>query len=224
MASHPEYAHLPAGREPGHQTLYVPFESRRKGGMFAMVIIGIVLIGAGAYFTAAPPNPAKDQPAILALAFFGGIGLAVIAWAAFLYYRGLPKPAHFSIEVEDIELRRGDTSRAVVTCDNPAGVRGEARVGVVCRSFYASKFETSLQPGEIGGGTVAVTEKLEGQSAGSWQSLDYENGPVTVEFTVPADGPYSYEGHHLSLAWNVMVSEGDGPNPRYAHGPFWVLP
>lgn len=224
MASHPEYAHLPEGREPGYQSRYVPREATRKGGMLAMVVIGVLLIGVGAYFTAEPPNPAKDQAAVLALVFFGGIGLAVIAWAAFLYYRGLPKPAPFTIELDTDELRRGDSSRAVITCDNPAGVRGEVRVGVVCREFYSAQTSHNLQPGEIGAGSVETTETREGQVAGTWQALADGDGPVAIEFTVPGESPYSYEGHHVSLAWNVVVAEYRGDRPRYAYGPFWVLP
>jgi hypothetical protein len=217
VPSHPEYAHLPAGREPGWQTQTKSREARRQAGIVAMVVVGVMLIGAGVYFTVEPPNPSKDQPAILALAFFGGIGLGVIAWAGFLWWRRRPKPSAFSVEAEDSELRRGESSRATVRLLDPARVEGGVRIGVVCREFVTVEVNQATND-------LWLQELRDAEVTGSWQPLDPEAGEWTVEFTVPEGSPYSYEGHYVSVAWGVVVEEERVLGAKQTIDPFWVLP
>jgi 4-amino-4-deoxy-L-arabinose transferase-like glycosyltransferase len=221
MASHPDYAHLPEGREPGWQTQNASREARRQVGIWMMFLIGVAMIGVGIYFTVEPANPGRPQPDILALAFFGGIGLGVIVWGEILRRRGMPKPPPFSVEVEDTEVRRGESSRARVECLAPAKVKRPVTVGVVCREFY-----TVLVKQHMGNNSnpIDVEEAREVEVATTTQSLSPGDGPVTVEFTIPEDAPYSYEGRYVSLAWSVVVEEATPFRRKRAIDPFWVLP
>ena len=221
MTSHPEYAHLPEGRDPGWQTENASREARRQVGIVAMYLLGVAMIGAGIYFMVEPANPNRPDPDVLALAFFGGIGLGVIAWGAILRRRGMPKPPPFSVEVEDAELRRGGSSRARVECLAPAKVKRPVTVGVVCREFYTvivkQHMGTDSNP-------VDAEEAREVEVATTTQSISAGDGPVTVDFTIPEDAPYSYEGRYVSLAWGVVVEEESAFRRKRAIGPFWVLP
>jgi hypothetical protein len=219
LASHPEYAHLPEGREPGWQTQNVSREARRRLGIVMMFLLGVAMIGVGVYATAEPFNPNRPDPDYLAFAFFGGIGLGVIVWGEILRRRGMPPPPPFSIELENDELRRGDSSRARIECLDPTKVKRAVKVGVVCREFYNVMVD---QP--AGDDEIAAEEAREAEVAGEWQPLTYGDGPVTVEFTVPGEGPYSYEGATVSLAWGVVVEEENLFRRKRAIGPFWVLP
>lgn len=220
MASHPKYAHLPAGREPGWQTKNASREARRDTGLIMMVVVGLVSIGGGIYLMVEPAN--EEYEPWTALAFFGGIGLALFAWAWILHRRGMPHPPPFSIEVEDDELRRGESSRARIECLEPAKVRRPLSVGVVCREFYTVVLRQRMSAES--NDTVPVEEAREVEVAGSIESFDLADCPLTVEFTVPPDAPYSYEGVHVSLAWGVVVEEENRLRRKRAIGPFWVLP
>jgi hypothetical protein len=222
MASHPDYAHLPEGREPGWQTQNASREARRQVGVWMMFLLGVAMIGVGIYFMVEPAKPSRPQPDILALAFFGGIGLGVIVWGEILRRRGMPKPPPFSIEVEDTKLRRGESSRARIECLDPAKVKRPLTVGVVCREFYTVVLRQHV--GTQSNTTVPVEEAREVEVAGTTQTFDHGDCPVTVEFTVPADAPYSYEGTKISLAWGVIVEEENRLRRKRAIGPFWVAP
>lgn len=135
----------------------------------------------------------------------GGIVVAVIAvlFAGLTYLiwrRGRPRQCgHLRLLVEPIEVRRGDTVRATLTITDVSRVGEHLELGLVCTEYWDDKVETYNQ---YGSQTSRVTKTADAAKAfRPAQRIEQQ----TMEFQVPPESPFSYEGSAVSWAWHVSV-------------------
>ena len=115
------------------------------------------------------------------------------------------------VEVDRQELRRGDRVGATASSEGD----GDLEVGLVCtQSFDVWRRISGDSPSRVT------------NSASVWQQwTPAPHGALgqRVELTVPADGPYSYEGDCVSFGWAVVVRRVG--EKRFAEpAPLWVAP
>lgn len=103
-----------------------------------------------------------------------------------------------AVRVEQPEARRGEEIQAVVTIVDLAGL-GTLEVGLVCVEHYDEETYTG---GESGGASRTTSTSTQHEQ---WQPLPSQQGEHSVRFTIPQQGPFSYEGSCLSLTWEVVA-------------------
>lgn len=97
---------------------------------------------------------------------------------------------------EPASLRRGDRVQVVLT----SGVKGDGlEAGLVCTETYAAFMPDADMDVSDSDRTMFDETAYE-----EWVPIGEEGA---VALTVPRDGPYSYEGRRLKLAWRVAVRE-----------------
>jgi hypothetical protein len=113
------------------------------------------------------------------------------------------------VGASDQEVRRGEDLDARVTISGSGGL-GEVEVGLICTEFYESDVRDS-DAGRSRGSDVSDSDA--GRSRGTssataheaWLPVDSTPGVHSVRLTVPAEGPFSYEGELLCFKWEVVA-------------------
>jgi hypothetical protein len=205
------YPHLPPGREPGPQSRRTS-TGRTLGGCAApaFVVAGVVgaaiVAGFGLLLGSLPDGP-PSWPF-----FIGAVGVLAFFWLfARTMWRGArPRyAAGLELQVERQELRRGERVGAT------ASGEGELEVGLLC----TQSFDVWRRIGSDSTSRVTDTASVWQQ----WVPAPHAALGQRVELTLPADGPYSYEGDCVSLGWAVVVRRA-GEKRVAEPVPLWVEP
>jgi hypothetical protein len=205
------YPHLPPGHEPGPQSRRRS-AGRSLGGCAAPAFVVAGMVGAavvalfGVLLASLPDGPPLWPflvGAVAVLAFFWLFARTLLRGSRLRYAGGM------RVEVDRQELRRGDRVGAT------ASGEGDLEVGLVCtQSFDVWRRITSDSPSR-GTSSASVWQQ--------WTPAPHGTLGQRMELTVPADGPYSYEGDCVSFGWAVVVRRVG--EKRFAEpAPLWVEP
>jgi hypothetical protein len=205
------YPHLPPGHEPGPQSRRRS-TGRTLGGCAtpAFVVAGVVGAAMVALFGVVlgslpdgPPAWPFFVGALLVLAFFWLFAGALWRGVRPRYAAGM------RVEVDRQELRRGDRVGAT------ASGEGELEVGLLC----TQSFDVWRRMASDSSSRVTDSASIWQQ----WVPVPHAALGQRVELTLPADGPYSYEGDCVSVGWAVVVRRVG--EKRFAEpAPLWVAP
>ena len=205
------HPHLPPGREPGPQSRRTA-TGRTLGGCAApaFVVAGVVgaaiVVGFGLLLGSLPSGP-PSWPF-----FVGAVAVLVFFWLfVCTMWRGA-RPRYASclaVAVERQELRRGERVAAIATGE------GELEVGLVCTQAFDVLRRISDESRSRVTDTASVWQQ--------WVPAPHGALGQRIELTLPADGPYSYEGDCVSFGWAVVVRRVG--HKRVAEPvPLWVDP
>ncbi|HWM09327.1 MAG TPA: hypothetical protein VNO82_08275 [Solirubrobacteraceae bacterium] len=108
-------------------------------------------------------------------------------------------PDWLRLEVEPRRLARGGTVTVAFDAPHDRIAEYPRELGLACLAHHAGRFKT----GEVGnpGGRFRVDRQ--DVVCADWRLLDDAEGEF--EFTVPGEGPYSYEGDVVSFYWGVWL-------------------
>ena len=205
------HPHLPPGREPGPQSRRTS-TGRALGGCAApaFVVAGVVaaamVAGFGLLVGSLPGGP-PSWPF-----FVGAAAVLAFFWlfARTMWHGARPRHARrLELRVERQELRRGERVAA------SASGEGEIEVGLVC----TEAFDVLRRIGDESRSRVTDKAVVWQQ----WVPVAHAALGQRVELALPADGPYSYEGDCVSVAWAVLVRRV-GEKRVAAPVPLWVAP
>lgn len=215
--------HLPPGVAPGPQSARRQVNVRAGGCIAPFLVLGgtvfLLMLGSTALlFGAVLPDtggePVGPDPAWLWLA--GGGGAALFFGVAFVLWRKAHPRRHRTLEVrlDRRRARRGDELRAIVS-----GVpeRAVVEVTLACRVHWDMRGRRR-DPGDTLARTVA--ENL------VWREGTQVSPAGEVRLRLPADQPYSHEGHVVSFAWliDACTVAGDRRGRCSAPAAVWVDP
>ena len=205
------HPHLPPGREPGPQSRRTS-TGRTLGGcaapafVAAGVVAAAMVAGFGLVLGALPGGPPSWPFLLGAVAVLALVGL----FARSMWRGARPRyAAGLELRVERQELRRGDRVAAI------ASGEGELEVGLVCTQSY-----------DVWRRIANDSRSRVTDSASVWQEwAPAPHGALgrRVELSLPADGPYSYEGDCVSFGWAVVVRRA-GEKRVAEPVPLWVSP
>ncbi|MDQ3632716.1 MAG: hypothetical protein M3417_15895 [Actinomycetota bacterium] len=203
------HPHLPPGVEPGPQSRRLRLGRGVFGCVLPFLVIGGLLFGLGfagaAFLVTALPGESAPSPLPFAAAAVGG---PAIFWViAFVFWRQVhPRRSRgLAAAVDRQRVRAGEPLGAQLTAGEPG-----TELGLVCRVHY-DVWHRSMDS------TDRVTAK-----AIAWERWT-PAGPTGATFTVPPDGPPSYEGAAVSFAWAVHARPAGG-GPPSDPVPVWVEP
>jgi hypothetical protein len=187
------YPHLPPGREPGPQSRRRS-TGRQLGGCAApaFVVAGMVaatvVVLFGVLLASLPSGPPL-WPFLV-----GAVAVLAFVWlfARTLWRGARPRYASgLTVEVERQELRRGERLGAT------ASGEGELEIGLLCTQSY----DVWRRIGNDSRSRVTDSASVWQQ----WVPAPHAALGQRVELTLPADGPYSYEGDCVSFGWAVVA-------------------
>ena len=197
----------------------------RRGTWIGAIIVflcGLVMAAVAVGILVANPDDLEGGARVGMVAVFGVVGLGLVALAWYLYRKVRPAvPRHLRLEVSAEEARRAEPLQARLAIDRQpsAGVRLE--LALVCTERYDIEQRVTNPNGSDYNQRVTKTEELHRQAV---PVTDGSDG-ATTSFTVPADGPFSYEGDCISAVWHVEAKERRPNRPdRALTRPLWVLP
>lgn len=216
-----EFPHLPAGREPGGQSL-----RNRAQRSFLSPFVGLVgtaMFAAGIWAAAGGRGDRFDrQEELFGGLFFAAGGLLCIYGAWAMWAKGRPKRhprlRGTKLFVRGATLRRGDLVSVTFTSRRQHDDRLE--VGLVCGERYDVEV-----PVYVKGASTVARQTHEATIHEQWQAVPPGAGEQTFEFLVPVDVPYSYEGDCVSYAWRISARAVQ-PLRKDARldQPIWVQP
>lgn len=125
-----------------------------------------------------------------------------------------------SLQVEPIEAARGETVRVALTVEPGHDDDATLQVGLVCTQFYDVKKTVHDNHGSH---TERVIERAD--VIADWKDVPSGATSETYTFTVPADGPISYEGATVTWAYRVSARRPREHRIDPHHDvPIWVRP
>lgn len=220
-----KFAHIPPGHDPGPQTL------RNQGGSTlwewftgfvgtGMVIGGLFIAvgGRGSKF-----NPWEEAIGGTVFAFFGAV---CALWAYSLRRKRRPlsladRMPGAALAVDRDDARRGEKLSVTLTLGRSGSANDEPlEVGLVCVEIYDYQATAQTRAGPI-----VIRQTGEANAHEQWRQVERTAGEQTVDFELPHDAPYSYEGDCVSYAWRVSarVARTLRADPRIDHA-VWVRP
>jgi hypothetical protein len=213
------FPHLPAGHEPGVQSL----RNRAQRNVWSPFIafVGTAMFMAGVWIAAGGRGGAFDrQEELWGGIFFASMGLMCIYGAGVVHGKGRPKRhpqlRGTTLSVEPASPRRGEEVKITVA----GKPRDDARleVGLVCAERYDMQVRVYVR-----GATVVRRETAEAYTHEQWQAVVPTAGEQTFTFAVPRDAPYSYEGECVSYVWfaSARTVKRLRKDPRLEE-PIWV--
>jgi hypothetical protein len=209
-----DFPHLPAGRTPGPQS----FRNRRRRNLLAPFVglVGVAMYAAGVWVAAGGRGPRFDRTEELVggLVFAAG-GLLCVVGALAVAERGRPKRSArlrgVKLQVAGETFRRGNDVSVTFTGRGSSG--GQLEVGIACDERFEQEVPDTP--------AAMIVEAIAHED---WQAVPDGGRNQTLDFTLPDDAPYSYEGDAVSFAWRVSVREARlGRDARYDR-PIWVDP
>lgn len=215
------FPHLPAGHEPGIQSLRAEGGSRFWG--WASGLVGSGMAVSGIFVAAGGRGPEFDRlEEGLGGAFFASMGLVCALWG-YAQLRG-PRSARLKgvrLGVGHEVARRGDALTVTLTLAGDAGRAPDderLEVGLVCAERYDHRVRVQHR-----GGVTYVRRTAEATAHEEWRELGQVTGEATFTFVVPPEAAYSYEGECVSYAWraSARVARRLRPDSRIDH-PIWV--
>ena len=216
-----ELPHLPAGREPGPQS--VRNRSRRNLLVPFVGIVGTAMYAAGVWVAAGGRGDRFDrQEELLGGLLFAAMGLLCVFAAFVIAGRGRPKRtlrlAGMTLRPEGETFRRG--GEIAVTFSGRRSDDDRLEIGIACDERFDTEVRVVTQ------GTPVVTRQLaEDVAHEEWQPVPAGAAEHVARFAFPADAPYSYEGDYVSFAWRVSVRDVRPARADARHDePIWVEP
>lgn len=157
-----------------------------------------------------PDGEGPSPLAFLAVAAAGPVGVGATMLARRRLRRYQPSSS-LSVALATDRVRRGQAFGAQLAF-NPAEV-ARVEVGLVCTETFQERTGGNVTP-----------QAREATVWEGWLAVDPARPRQSIDLAAPPDGPYSYEGQTLSLAWRVVVRAPAerGPCPA-ASAPIWVL-
>lgn len=212
--------HLPPGHEPGPQSRRAA--RNRPIGVLFVLAFGIGLIAGGAVLFA-ERHGAHSNSKIVGAAVLGGFGVIVLLLGAWLLWTvmGGPRAHGVSLQVDPAEVRRGDRVRVSLTLDGAAHEVSQLQVGLVCTQYTDVKRETVNSNGTTSTSRATETSDV----VTEWKEVAAGTRLQSFEFTVPAQGPFSYEG--AAVSWSYRVSARTPRRLRadpHTDVPIWIRP
>ena len=220
-----KFAHIPPGHEPGPQTL------RNQGGSTLLEWF-VGLVGTGMFlsgvFVAAGGRGSKFNPReeLIGGTIFAFFGAVCALWAYSLRRKRRPlsladRLPGAALAVERDDARRGEKLLVTLTLASSGSAEADPlEVGLVCVEIYDYQVIAQTRAGP-----VYVRQTREDNAYEDWRQVVRTAGDQAVEFELPRDAPYSYEGDCVSYAWRVSarVARKLRSDPRMDHA-VWVLP
>jgi hypothetical protein len=172
-------------------------------------VVGAAIVALFGVLLASLPDGPPLWPflvgAVVVLAFFWLFARTLLRGTRLRYASGM------RVEVDRQELRRGDRVGATASSEGD----GDLEVGLVCtQSFDVWRRISGDSPSRVTNSACVWQQ---------WTPAPHGAFGQGIELTVPADGPYSYEGDCVSFGWAVVVRRVD--EKRFAEpAPLWVAP
>jgi hypothetical protein len=216
-----EYAHLPRWQQPGPQTLRG--HGFRRSGFVIKAVSFIFILGAVPVYylgMTCPRGEDECQPGLM-FALAGPIllvGLLLFWLGWFLDKRKRRRnAAHLQLSLPRDVYFAGEAVSVRFEITNVNVVEGDVQVGLVCTIFYDYEYEAHTQHG-----TTTSRQIQTGTSFETWLPAQRTMGAQELNFTIPADAPYSHEGKAVSFAWKVSARESRSGFDRFTDLPIWV--
>jgi hypothetical protein len=127
-------------------------------------------------------------------------------------------PEWLQLEVEPRRLRRGETVAVTMRADRERLGERRRELGLACLCHHAGGFKTR-EVGDAGGRFRVDRQDV---VCDDWRLVEHDEG--RFEFTVPQDGPYSYEGDVVSFYWGIWLRPEAKVLDREAYVPLVVDP
>jgi hypothetical protein len=125
-----------------------------------------------------------------------------------------------SLQVEPIETARGQTVHVVLTVEPGHDDDGALQVGLVCTQFYDVKRTIQDQHGSHEQRVIERNDVVT-----DWRDVPRGTTSQTYAFTIPVDGPFSYEGATVTWAYRVSARRPREHRIDPHHDvPLWVRP
>ena len=219
MADDDAFPHLPAGHEPGAQSLRN--RTQRTAWPPFVAFVGTAMFMAGVWIAAGGRGGGFDrQEELWGGIFFAAMGLMCVYGAGVIRGKGRPKRhprlRGTTLSVEPASPRRGEQVNITVAGKPREGEQLE--VGLVCAERYDIRVGAY-----VSGASVFRRETAEAYTHEQWQAVAPAVGEQTSTFTVPRDAPYSYEGECVSYVWfaSARTTKRLRKDPRLEE-PIWV--
>jgi hypothetical protein len=137
-------------------------------------------------------------------------------FAYILMRKVMPRKAkHLALSVGSQRVRRGDALTARVDVLDASEISGTVDLTLRCTALY--EVETTVNGNRTSQTREQTVHEQRFELKGS--------GPEEFRFSLPADGPFSYEGTNFSMVWSIVARD---PEPRRADRtllqPIEVLP
>ena len=220
-----KFAHIPPGHDPGPQTLRTEVGFPLWGWFTGVVGTGMFVSGV---FVAVGGRGSKFDPLEEALGgtFFALIGLMCALWGYSQLRKHRPpslanRMPGAALAVDRDDARRGEKLTVTLTVPRSGSPEDQPlEVGVVCVERY--DYQATAQ---TRAGLIFIRQTREANAHEDWRQVERTAGDQTVDFELPRDVPYSYEGDCVSYAWRVSarVARKLRSDPRIDHA-VWVLP
>jgi hypothetical protein len=186
-------------------------------------LVGLAMFAAGIWAAAGGRGARFDrQEELFGGLFFAAGGLLCIYGAFAIAGRGRPKRSPrlkgVTLQAARDAFRRGADLSVTFTGRRSSGDRLE--VGIACDERFDAELKVIVK------GTPTVTRQTVEETAyEAWQAVPAGVHEHTVEFTLPVDAPYSYEGECVSFGWRVSLRDVRPMHKDARHDePIWVDP
>lgn len=196
---------------------------QRRGfviGLVALVPCVLLQIGGAAWIGIAQPDDIEGGALIFLVVLLGLGGLAT-AFGCWHLARKLRPPVarHLQLAVGSERVRRGDRVSATLSVSRTSsGARVE--LALVCTERYDVEQRVHNPNGADYDQRVTKEDDVHREAI----PIDGP-GPHRIDFTVPADQPFSYEGDCISAVWRVEARERRPRRTDLAsHVPLQVAP
>ena len=138
-------------------------------------------------------------------AVFAAGALIMFALGWFIFRRnvmGPPRAQAVDLRVEVTEFRCGAEVPVTLRRQTQPTEEHQLQVGLVCTRYMDVKEQRYNQYGSY---TVRETEPVDVIT--DWRDVSSKARTQSFTFTIPADGPFSYEGDTVSYAYRISARE-----------------
>jgi len=215
------FDHLPPGHPPGRQSRRAA--RTRPWGPILLFLFALGALG-GSIALWVGRNTAKSKSGSeVGAAVFLGVAILLVLVAIWLWRRLFHARVarYLDVTADPIELRRGDAVHATLRVTDPSRIDGKLQIGLMCTAFHDVKVESYDAQGHRS--ERRSTERTEVVT--DWRDVDPSAGEQRLDFAVPPDSAFSYEGDTVSWAWRVSarVAREHRSDP-HRDVPIWVSP
>jgi hypothetical protein len=191
-------------------------------GFFAILFSALVLAGLAIWILAADPSDIEGGGRAAVLAILGVMAAALGGLGWYLFRKARPAVArHLRVDLAAEAVRRGQPFQATLTVVRAPRPGDEIEVALVCTERYDIEQRVHNPNGADYDQRVTKTAEIHREEA----PIEPGEGPRILRFTVPADGPFSYEGDCLSAVWSITaVEKRPRRSDRRLDAPVWVTP
>jgi len=189
------------------------------------MLLGVCALGflGGAIALYAGRNSGSRSGHEVGAAVLAGAALVMVAFTWWVYRRGIGggrRARGVELEVERGEVRRGDQLPVTLRINSAEIGQRQLQVGLVCTRYGDVKKVGYNQYGSYEHRVTEPTNVVE-----DWRDVAAGGATQSFTFTIPADGPFSYEGDTVSYAYRVSAREPTRLRADpHRDVPIWVAP